>query len=434
MGEFNVRGGELRKLLKLARAQPVSFAYGPGKSPKEDYFGLDKQKPPKTILKKAQDEGPSKKVAFGTIQVDGKLLCVTCERELPSLAKKLKKFLALEKITLNVKILGADGTLLEEDIAENPEEMDAPEPPIIASDTSEPAQAGQVSPSATEEQVEETKSPLMRLADEHAALVPMIERALTQEGNIAKQIERLNEKIVSSFEQGKEGVAIQFMDMLKGALAKLPPDAPEQGSVQKDDAAKTPETVAEDAGDTDTPLGALSASYRDMEPLIARALSGEPALAKQVQRLSEKVQTSLEAGKEGMAIQFMDMLGAELAKLPDEEPEETKQVAQPGADDIGADDAPLPSEQDADDELARALADPATDVEDTGEESEDLEDPIETGDLVDPAAYAVYFRKAVTRMKKRQMQFGVAMASNDPADLRFVFHPKKRARRWHCLL
>ena len=117
MGEFDLRGAELKKLLKIARAQPIFFAYNPGNSPKEDYFGVDRRKPAKTIFKTAKEQGSGKKVAFGTARVEGKLLCLTCDRELPSLAKKLKKYLTLEKIKLNLQVVGPDGTGSEDAVA-----------------------------------------------------------------------------------------------------------------------------------------------------------------------------------------------------------------------------------------------------------------------------------------------------------------------------
>jgi len=124
MGDFNVRGPELKKLLKLAKKQPLSFAYTPGGNPKDDYFGLDKRKPGKTIYKASVQEGAGQKGAFGKVHVDGKLLCLTCERELPNVAKRLKKLLKLEKVSLNVPVMTPEGAIVESDIEELPDDDD----------------------------------------------------------------------------------------------------------------------------------------------------------------------------------------------------------------------------------------------------------------------------------------------------------------------
>ena len=91
MGEYDVRGPELKKMIKLARKQSIPFGYNPGTGPKDDYFGLDKRKPPKTVGKAALDEGVGKKAAFGTVTGDGKVMSLTCLRDGHSIAKKLKK-------------------------------------------------------------------------------------------------------------------------------------------------------------------------------------------------------------------------------------------------------------------------------------------------------------------------------------------------------
>ena len=122
MGEFDVRGAELKKLLKSAEKAPIAFAYSVGKSPKDDYFGVDKRKPPKVLFKKAQEEGPNKKVAFGTALVKDKALCLTCEREVPSLAEKLKKYLKTEKVGLDVRIQNAEDGSPAKDASDKPPE------------------------------------------------------------------------------------------------------------------------------------------------------------------------------------------------------------------------------------------------------------------------------------------------------------------------
>ena len=45
MGDFAVEGSELKKMVKLARKEPVSFAFNPGKSEEDAYCGMHRTKP-----------------------------------------------------------------------------------------------------------------------------------------------------------------------------------------------------------------------------------------------------------------------------------------------------------------------------------------------------------------------------------------------------
>lgn len=118
MSKFNLRGSELKALLKLARKQPVAFAYNPGKTPKEDFFGLHRQKTAEIIMKQARSDGPGNKVAYGSFQIDGKEMSLTCLKTVPALAKKLRAYLRAEKISLSIRVLDADGTELDSDLDE----------------------------------------------------------------------------------------------------------------------------------------------------------------------------------------------------------------------------------------------------------------------------------------------------------------------------
>ena len=96
---------DLQPLLKLARKQPVAFAFNPGKSDNEHYLNMDRRKNPAILGKVAKTEGPGAKFSFGTVEVDGKLLNLTCEKALPAMAKKVKKYLKSQKIIV-VTMLG----------------------------------------------------------------------------------------------------------------------------------------------------------------------------------------------------------------------------------------------------------------------------------------------------------------------------------------
>ena len=124
MSDFSVEGAELKKLLNFSRAKPISFAYCPGSKVETDLFGLHKKKPPAVMGKSIRADGDGPKVAFGTLQMEGRVVSLQCEKAMPALAKKVKKFLKLNKLSKNVRILDMDGNVVEEDIEDLPDEPD----------------------------------------------------------------------------------------------------------------------------------------------------------------------------------------------------------------------------------------------------------------------------------------------------------------------
>lgn len=124
MGEFQASGSELKKFVNVMRKQPISFAFNAAQKVDEDYLGLHRTKPPKTLGKEAKEEGEGDKYAFGTAKVEGKILSLTCERVIPSLAKKLKRYLKSQKVMLNVQVLDASGNVLESDIEDLPDDLE----------------------------------------------------------------------------------------------------------------------------------------------------------------------------------------------------------------------------------------------------------------------------------------------------------------------
>lgn len=115
MGDFAVEGAELKRMIKVARQQPVPFAFNPGKNDSEHYLAMHRKRSAAQLGKVAKQDGVGKKVAFGTAEIDGKCLNLTCERNLPTLAKRIKKYLKSQKIMLNVRVLDPEGNLLDSD-------------------------------------------------------------------------------------------------------------------------------------------------------------------------------------------------------------------------------------------------------------------------------------------------------------------------------
>ncbi len=128
MSDFAVAGSELKKLVKLARKQPVGFAFNPGKADSEHYLGMHRKRSGSQISKVAKKEGPGVKVGYGNCAVDGKCLNMTCAATVPAMAKKVKKYLKYNKVMLNVQILDLEGNILdsdiEDDLPDDPDLMD----------------------------------------------------------------------------------------------------------------------------------------------------------------------------------------------------------------------------------------------------------------------------------------------------------------------
>lgn len=118
MSDLQVEGPGLKKLFKLAKKNPLPFAFNPSTSIPECYLAMHRKKPAKMLGKDAKAEGPGGKAAFGTVKVEKKLLILECERVVPNLAKTLKKYLKLQKIMLNIEVRDENGNALESDIEE----------------------------------------------------------------------------------------------------------------------------------------------------------------------------------------------------------------------------------------------------------------------------------------------------------------------------
>ncbi|WP_299733505.1 hypothetical protein [uncultured Tateyamaria sp.] len=129
MAGIALKGPELKKMVKIAKKRDLNFAYCPGNDPKEDVFVLDRKKKPEVMGRVARAEGTGSKLGYGTARAKGRIMMMTCERELPQMAKKLKKLLKFEKLPMNVIVMDKDGKILEEDI----EELE-PDPELDAED------------------------------------------------------------------------------------------------------------------------------------------------------------------------------------------------------------------------------------------------------------------------------------------------------------
>lgn len=114
--EYVVTGEELKKLVRLGRKRPMPFAFCPSVGEDASLFATHRKKAAKRIGKATKEDSGQTKVAWGTFVIVDRVMVLTCERELPSIAKKLKKHMRAERLPLNIRVLDATGKELESDI------------------------------------------------------------------------------------------------------------------------------------------------------------------------------------------------------------------------------------------------------------------------------------------------------------------------------
>ncbi|MEM9147946.1 MAG: hypothetical protein AAGC57_17325 [Pseudomonadota bacterium] len=62
------------------------------------------------------------------------------------------------------------------------------------------------------------------------------------------------------------------------------------------------------------------------------------------------------------------------------------------------------------------------------DDDEDVDEEVSANALTDPDQHSAYIRKIAPKLKRKVFSFALGLPSNDPADMRFSFHPKKGGR------
>ena len=293
MSDFAVEGDDLKKMLKIAKRQPIPFAYCPGPSTENDLFALHRKKPGAVMAKALRAEGEGNKIAFGALSVEGKTVTLRCERVLPAIAKKLKKFLKLNKVMRNVRVLDENGNVLEEDIEDLPDAPDdddaddafeaAPDDDDGEAPDAAGADAGTGDPAAT------------AAAFDTAALVARIKAVQPRIAGLGGETgERLKKAIVEAAGALKAGDAARsaaLLDRIEAILATLPDPAapssapPPEGATARDRLQQAAAKLAQRI--KSLPEGEMRAmlagQVRDLvgairEGAVERAISGLKAL------------------------------------------------------------------------------------------------------------------------------------------------------------
>jgi hypothetical protein len=108
-GELRLDRGSLKKFVKLARSKGLTFAFCPAAGKDEPLFAVHRRKKPDMLGKMARKEAEQTKYACGTMTVEGKVLVLACDRQVPGMDKKLAKMLRQMKVPLEVRVTGPEG-------------------------------------------------------------------------------------------------------------------------------------------------------------------------------------------------------------------------------------------------------------------------------------------------------------------------------------
>ncbi|QYK42375.1 MAG: hypothetical protein KF887_04425 [Paracoccaceae bacterium] len=114
--EYVVHGDELKKVVRLGRRRPMPFAFCPSLADDISLFATHRKRKPEMIARATRRDSGQTKVAFGTFVITGKTMVLTCTKELPAIAKKLKKHMRSERLPLNIRVLDQLGREIEADI------------------------------------------------------------------------------------------------------------------------------------------------------------------------------------------------------------------------------------------------------------------------------------------------------------------------------
>ena len=315
MADEKLQGPELKKMIKLGRKKPMPFAFCPGKKMDEHVVMVDRRKNPSILSKSAKKIGTSPKVAFGTFEVKGKVMEMTCERTVAKMAKTLKMYLKTQKVQVNIVIKDIDGNELESEIEELPEDPDfdqddaddgvqaqddgqqqdtvppAPPPPGVQDqdvgqqqETAPPAPPppGVQSKDDGDQQDQGNELDAKALASRLKAAQPGV---MAVPGETGEKLKKVMAAAVAQIKGGDLYKANQSVTAIEGALAKLgnntqpsaPPPPPGQPQAQdKDEPAQDTRALAARASALKQAIDGID------EPAKGKLLAALGAAAKQI--------------------------------------------------------------------------------------------------------------------------------------------------------
>ena len=269
MADIALRGDQLKKMMAMAKKRDLSFAYCPGNDPKEDVFVLDRKKKPEVIGRVARGESTGTKLGYGTAKVKGRVISLTCERELPQMAKKLKKFLKFEKIPMNVLVMDASGNVLEEDIEDMPD--DGLLDDVADDDFDDDDDAG--GPDETEDAAAAAPKSAEATAEEGASAAPAGDNA-----ELIKQLKARAVQVQGAIKGVKQEAQVPLIAGFKTAVGAL-----QGGDLPKADDMLTKLERAIDKLSATSEAGAPAAAAED--PALGRLAEVSAVLSKRIDAL-----------------------------------------------------------------------------------------------------------------------------------------------------
>tara|TARA_R110002096_G_scaffold205630_2_gene391583 strand:+ start:10452 stop:12245 length:1794 start_codon:yes stop_codon:yes gene_type:complete len=329
MADYESTGNALKKLVKMGRKNPMPFAFCPG-SGDEAIFATHLKKSPEIISKAARKDSGQNKVAFGTYTLEGKLLILTMVKELPAVAKKLKKHLRGEGLNLNIKVLDASGQELEADIEDLPDEGEE------ADDADENDSAATEPDAPTRREAEETP-PEDSVASQPADLTPLIARVkalqpgiMALPGDPGDKLRAALAQVLALIKAQKSDQAATTLNAVERAYERLSAGP---------SAAAEPEPDAEEYTPANAPTAPdeaeVAAQTRRLAGLMATAQTlAEPVRGKIIGAL-QMIGQQLSAGSVVKAASAMDPIEKTMARMAAQpaatRPEPSPQAGSPQA-------------------------------------------------------------------------------------------------------
>jgi|GEM_PF-2834137 len=287
--KYQIEGSRIRKLAVKARETPLPFAFKPAKAIEDSYFAMHVSKDVDTLKTEAKSAGEGSKYTFGTCSVEGKVMLLTCQKNLPNAAKNLKKYFKTQKVALNVRIMDESGNVLEEDIEELAEDDDQDLVDDLEDDEDEDSPEDEDASG----DVGETASQASGEVEELLARLDRCETRISNTtGPVAEQLDAMAAKVRDQLNAGDLGKATTNLVGIEAALKKLADDA---GTAQPQDTAA--ETVV------------------DKKPFLERVQSAKDRLAPLPEQLKAPIADSLRGIIANIAAEDFDAAGVGLGQV-----------------------------------------------------------------------------------------------------------------------
>ena len=180
MSEYETTGSDIAKLVRKSARSTIHFAFSPGIDAKDSWLALNKRKNASHLHKVARREGPSQKVASGKMALDGREVVLTCQTEIPALARRFKYFLQENGMSFKVRVLDRNGVLIDTDLekatTDEEEDEDIVEVDAEDDDDDDGVETDEIERDEDAEEAEEDDVETARLRQQYRSLAPLIAR------------------------------------------------------------------------------------------------------------------------------------------------------------------------------------------------------------------------------------------------------------------